>query len=91
MLRNIGGLDNQTTGLSLLLIFALGTYLAEVTTGLLFQLLGIFLALSLVMVAYTEHYIWVTIGFALVVLILYSFVIHHANKKQHDANESGIG
>lgn len=83
-LREIGSLDNETTGLILLLIFALTTFLVGVTMGWLFRLLGIFLGLSLIMVAYLEHYIWVIIGLSFLIMILYSFLIRHFG---HDAKE----
>jgi len=54
-LRKIGSLDNQTTGLILLLLLALTTFLAGVTMGWLFRLLGIFLSICLIFVAYSEQ------------------------------------
>lgn len=73
-LREIGSLDNQTTGLILLLLLALTTFLAGVTMGWLFRLLGIFLAISLILVAYTEHYLGFIIGISVFMLILYRFL-----------------
>lgn len=74
-LREIGSLDNQTTGLILLLLLALTTFLAGVTMGWLFRLLGIFLAISLILVAYTEHYLGIIIGISVLMLILYHFLV----------------
>ena len=73
-LREIGSLDNQTTGLILLLLLGLTTFLAGVTMGWLFRLLGIFLGISLIFVAYTEHYLGFIIGISVFMLILYRFM-----------------
>ena len=76
-LRTIGSLDNQTTGLVLLLLFALTTFLAGVTMGWLFRLLGIFLALCLFLFAYMEHFIWITIWLALLIFVAHYFLLKH--------------
>jgi hypothetical protein len=74
-LRGIGSLDNQSTGLVLLLILALSTFLAGVTMGWLFRLLGMFLGLCLVLVAYMENYIGVIIALSVAMLVLYRFLV----------------
>jgi hypothetical protein len=74
-LREIGSLDNQTTGLILLLLLALTTFLAGVTMGWLFRLMGIFLALCLILVVYMEHYLGLIIGISVLMLILYRFLV----------------
>jgi len=76
LLSKKGSLDNQTTGLMLLSNFALATYLAGDISGWVFRLLGIFLAFSLIIVAYMEHYIWVIIVVSLVLLALYQLIMH---------------
>ncbi|MFA5985372.1 MAG: hypothetical protein WC782_15250 [Methylococcaceae bacterium] len=76
-LRNIGSLDNQTTGLVLLLLLALTTFLAGVTMGWLFRLLGIFLGLSLYFVAYMEHYLQMILWAALGIFVLFHFLIRY--------------
>lgn len=73
-LRDIGSFDNQATGLILLLLLALTTFLAGVTMGWLFRLLGIFLALSLLFVAYMENYLGVIIGLSVLMLVSYRFL-----------------
>ncbi|MGR9115819.1 MAG: hypothetical protein ACU85E_08635 [Gammaproteobacteria bacterium] len=83
-LRELGSLDNETTGLILLLIFALTTYLAGVTMGWLFRLLGFFLGLCLIMVAYLENYIWLITASAFLILILYSFLIRKFGYGRYD-------
>jgi len=73
-LRGMGSLDNQSTGLVLLLLLAVGTFMAGVTTGWLFRLLGIFLGLCLILVAYIENYIAVIIALSVFMLVLYRFL-----------------
>lgn len=73
-LENIGSLNNETTGMILLLILALSIFQTGVTTGWLFQLLGIFLGLSLMIVAYLENYIWMIIGLGIIVLVAYVYL-----------------
>jgi hypothetical protein len=43
--------------------------------GCLIRLLGIFLAISLILVAYTEHYLGIIIGISVLMLILYHFLV----------------
>lgn len=74
-LREIGSFDNQTTGLILLLLLSLTTFLAGVTVGWLFRLLGIFLALCLVLVVYMEHYLSLIVGISVLMLILHHFLV----------------
>ncbi|WP_432744758.1 hypothetical protein ABXJ76_05135 [Methylobacter sp. G7] len=74
-LRKIGSLDNQTTGLILLLLLAHSTFLAGITMGWLFRLLGIFLAICLVLVAYMEHFLGFVIGISVLMLLVYRFVV----------------
>ncbi|PKM12599.1 MAG: hypothetical protein CVV13_04610 [Gammaproteobacteria bacterium HGW-Gammaproteobacteria-3] len=74
VLREIGSLNNQTTGLDLLLVLALGTYLAGIATGWLFRLLGIFLGICLILVAYMEHYVAVLIASGVAMLVLYHYL-----------------
>ncbi|MGZ5586797.1 MAG: hypothetical protein ACXWE4_08970 [Methylobacter sp.] len=75
ILREIGSFNNQTTGLVLLLLLALTTFLAGITMGWLFRLLGIFLAFCLIFVVYMEHYLGFIIGVSVFMLILYRFLV----------------
>jgi hypothetical protein len=76
-LRDFGRLDNESTGLILLLMFALATFLAGVTMGWLFRLLGIFLGLSLFFVAYVENFIWIIIGISFLILVAYYLLVRY--------------
>jgi hypothetical protein len=83
-LRQIGSLDNQTTGLVLLLLLALSTFLAGVTMGWMFRLLGIFLGLCLVLVAYMEHYVGFIIAISVLMLFLYHYLVKAVNSMGDD-------
>jgi hypothetical protein len=75
LLRDIGSIDNQATGLILLLLFAMTTFQAGINMGWLFRLLGVMLVVSLIFVAFAEHYIWLVIICSLLVMMIYGFVI----------------
>jgi len=85
-LREIGSLDNQTTGLILLLLLAVGTFMAGVQMGWLFKLLGIFLGLCLILVAYMEHYVGVLIAISVLMFVLYHFLIRATTPNKDDEN-----
>ena len=75
-LREIGSLDNQTTGLILLLLLALTTFLAGVTMGWLFRLCwASFWPFVLSLVVYMEHYLGFIIGISVLMLVLYHFLV----------------
>ncbi len=58
MLLHAGRLDSESAGLIVLLLLAMTTFAAGVQLGALVALLGGFLALSLVLAAYVESYVW---------------------------------
>lgn len=83
-LRDIGSLNNQTTGLILLLIFALTSFQAGITTGWLFKLQGVLLAVGVVLVAFTEHFIGLLIITGIVIMVSYGVLKDHfGTTKQH--------
>lgn len=73
-LEEIGSFNNETTGMILLLILALSIFQTGVTTGWLFQLLGVFLGLSLMIVAYVENYTWAILALSFIVLLVYIYM-----------------
>lgn len=73
-MRATGSFDNHTTGLIMLLLLSLTTFLAGSTVGWLFRLLGIFLALCLILVDYMEQYLSLIVGIAVLMLILHHFL-----------------
>ena len=86
VIQQIGRLNNETTGLILLMLFALTTFITGIRMGWLFRLAGIFLAASLLMLAYLERYLWVLLLFGLLILLLHHFLSRH---KTLSASEPG--
>lgn len=76
MLLHAGRLDSENSGLIILLLLSMTTFAAGLQLGPLVMLLGGFLALSLVLAAYIESYVWlIMLGAAVgitVLLYLYS-------------------
>lgn len=89
-LRDFGRLDNETTGLILLLLFALTTFLAGVTMGWLFRLLGVFLGLSLFFVAYVENFVWMILGISFLMLIAYYLLGRFFGHGDMDKNNNDL-
>ncbi len=73
LIQQLGRLNNETTGLMLLLITALSTFDAGLRMGWLYRLTGIFLGLSLILLAYVERYLWLMAAVAVVLWLLYHF------------------
>jgi len=67
-------LNNETTGLVLLMIFALTTFITGIRMGWLFRLAGLFLAASLLMLAYLERYLWVLLLLGLLILLFHHYI-----------------
>ncbi|TCK17392.1 hypothetical protein DFR30_0622 [Thiogranum longum] len=74
VIQQIGRLNNETTGLILLLLFALSTFVAGIRMGWVFRLAGIFLAAGLLVLAYIERYLWVLVLLAIFFLVLHHFI-----------------
>jgi len=69
-----GRLDNENTGLVILLLLALSTFLAGIHLGWRLCLVGGFLGAALVAATYLEEYVWVLliIGLAVLAIVFYS-------------------
>lgn len=80
IIQQIGRLNNETTGLMLLLVFALTTFITGIRMGWLFRLVGLFLGLSLLLIAYTERYLWILVV-AAVVALLFLHLVHRAERR----------
>ncbi len=70
LLHEIGRLNNDATALALMTIIALSVFLAGVYIGWRFLLLGVFITLATLIVAYMEAYIWVLIPTAIAIVAL---------------------
>ena len=75
LLLRAGRLTYESTGLVILLLLALTTFIVGINLGYQLCLLGGFLGLTLLMVAYLEQYVWVLAFLALIVVgaTLYGF------------------
>ncbi len=67
-LLHAGMLEEDSTGLVILLILALATYLDGIRLGWRFSMVGVFLAASAVAVAHIDQYMWVIIPLAIVIV-----------------------
>ena len=72
MLLHAGRLDNENTGLVILIMLAMTTFAAGVQLGPLVMLLGCFLGLALVLTVYVKSYVWlIMIGVTVVMAVLF--------------------
>jgi hypothetical protein len=65
-----GRLDNENTGLVILLLLALSTFIAGLHLGWRLCLVGGFLGAALVAATYLEEYVWILLLIGLAVLVL---------------------
>ena len=89
VIQQIGRLNNETTGLILLLLFALTTFITGIRMGWLFRLAGIFLAASLLILAYTERYLWILVLLGGLMLLFHHYVNHQTRKKHERIEQNG--
>ncbi len=89
VIQQIGRLNNETTGLILLLLFALTTFITGIRMGWLFRLAGIFLAASLLILAYMERYLWVLVLLGGLMLLFHHYVNHQTRKKHERIEHNG--
>jgi hypothetical protein len=68
MLLHTGRLDNENTGLIILLLLALTTFFAGIHLGWRLCLVGGFLGAALVAATYLEEYVWMLVIIAMVIL-----------------------
>lgn len=70
LLLQFESLDDQNTGLVILLILSLATYIDGLRIGWRFALVGNFLGLAAVSIAYTENYIPILFSIAIVTVAI---------------------
>jgi hypothetical protein len=68
-------LTYESTGLIILLLLALTTFIAGIQLGFQLCLLGGFLGLTVLMVAYLEQYVWVLVFLAVVGAVASFYVL----------------
>jgi hypothetical protein len=75
LLLRAGRLTYESTGLVILLLLALTTFVAGIQLGFLLCLLGGFLGLTVLMVAYLEQYVWVLVFLAVTFAVVSFYVL----------------
>lgn len=69
LLNQVGRYNNDTTALTLMITLSLSTYIAGVYIGWRFIVLGLFMSLATLLVAYLEAYMWVLIPVAIGIVL----------------------
>ena len=80
-LLHTGRLDNENTGLIILLLLALTTFFAGIHLGWRLFIVGIFLGLALIGAAYLEEFVWMFLIIALVVVAIFLLLKRYAGPK----------
>lgn len=88
LLLNIQQLTKQNAGLIVLLVLALGTFLAGIQLGWRLFVLGAFLWIILVMAAYLQGSLWVLILVGVVMISLFIYLRSRTNKSPQDNSGS---
>ncbi len=81
MLHDIGRLNNDATALALMVTLSLSTFLAGVYIGWRFLVLGLFMTLATLLVAWLEAWIWVLIPAAIGIVAIGVLVSVHEFRK----------
>ena len=76
-----GRLDNENTGLVILLLLALSIFIAGIHLGWRLCLVGGFLGAALVAATYLEEYVWILLIIGLVVLAIVFLLKHFAGSQ----------
>jgi len=80
LLLHSNALNDENTGLVMLLILSLATYIDGIRIGWRFGLLGNFLGLTAVTIAYLENFMWILFGLAAITIGLIIFWHRHSSK-----------
>jgi hypothetical protein len=78
LLLHTGRLDNENTGLIILLLLALTTFFAGIHLGWRLFIVGIFLGLALIGATYLEEFVWIFLIIALVVVAIFLLLKRYA-------------
>ena len=81
LLLHTGRLDNENTGLIILLLLALTTFFAGIHLGWRLFIVGIFLGLALIGATYLEEFVWMFLIIALVVVAIFILLKRYAGAK----------
>jgi hypothetical protein len=78
LLLQTGRLDNENTGLVILLLLALTTFFAGIHLGWRLFIVGIFLGVALIGAAYLEEFVWMFLILAIVVVAIFLLLKRYA-------------
>jgi hypothetical protein len=81
LLLQAGRLDNENTGLIILLLLALTTFFAGIHLGWRLLIVGIFLGVALIAATYLEEFVWIFLIIALVVVAIFLILKRYAGNK----------
>ncbi len=81
LLLHAGRLDNENTGLIILLLLALTTFFAGIHLGWRLFIVGIFLGVALIGATYLEEFVWMFLIIALVVVAIFLLLKRYAGTK----------
>jgi len=81
LLLHTGRLDNENTGLIILLLLALTTFFAGIHLGWRLFIVGIFLGLALIGATYLEEFVWIFLFIAIVVVAIFLLLKRYAGNK----------
>ena len=81
LLLQTGRLDNENTGLVILLLLALTTFFAGIHLGWRLFIVGIFLGVALIGAAYLEEFVWMFLILAIVVVAIFLLLKRYAGTK----------
>jgi hypothetical protein len=81
LLLHTGRLDNENTGLIILLLLALTTFFAGIHLGWRLFIVGIFLGVALIGATYLEEFVWMFLIIALVVVAIFLLLKRYAGTK----------
>jgi uncharacterized membrane protein HdeD (DUF308 family) len=81
LLLHTGRLDNENTGLIILLLLALTTFFAGIHLGWRLFIVGIFLGLALIGATYLEEFVWIFLFIAIVVVVIFLLLKRFAGTK----------
>ena len=76
-----GRLDNENTGLVILLLLALSIFIAGIHLGWRLFIVGIFLGLALIGATYLEEFVWMFLIIVLVVVAIFLLLKRYAGPK----------
>lgn len=69
LIQKSGRIESDDIGLVILLILSLSTILDGLRVGWRFSLVGLFLGVSAVIAVYTEHFLWIELLIALLIVL----------------------